>query len=234
MALPLPGGRERPRPPAGPASGSVGGLADLAFLWRLALPLLLLGLAACAPQPTAPPPGASPASPEALWQRHRERLAALHDWRVAGRLALQTEADGYHGTLDWRQHGERYAIRVNAPLGQGAVELAGGPTGVVLSRGPDQRYAARRPEGLLEAHLGWRVPVQGLAYWVRGLPRPARYAERELDAQGRLTRLEQDGWRIELRRYRTVQGVDLPDKVFLTRPGLAVRLVVQRWSLGPG
>jgi outer membrane biogenesis lipoprotein LolB len=48
--------------------------------------------------------------------------------------------------------------------------------------------------------LGVRLPVNGLRYWVRGLPEPGS-TPGQTDADGRLTRLEQNGWVIEYPAY---------------------------------
>lgn len=191
-------------------------------------------LAACAELPLQAPPGADA---ERAWQTRRETLSALQDWSLAGRIAIQAEQESWNAALRWTQQGVDYDISLSSPLGQNVAQLHGDALGVVL-RTADGELSAQDGESLLYQSLGWRVPVAGLRYWVLGLPDPsASMAEEdyELDAAGRLARLHQSGWDIEMRRYTDINGVELPDKLFLSRStpdGLVdIRLVVEQWQI---
>lgn len=195
----------------------------------LALGLALLA-AGCA-TPTTPP--VSGADRDALFILHRERVAKHRDWYLAGRLALATEQEGWNASLYWTQNDERYSLRVVAPLGQGSYGLDGGPTEVVMHTPDRGALSARDPESLILAELGWTLPVLGLRYWVRGIPEPAApVLAMTLDAHGRITELDQSGWRIKVLGYEARDGIDLPSKLFLKTDRFTVRIVVQRWASG--
>jgi outer membrane lipoprotein LolB len=197
--------------------------------WSWAVLLSAVLILGCAPAPQRP----SPDSVQAAWEQRRARLSELSEWRVVGRMALQNGDEAYHGHVDWRQDREGYRIRLNAPLGQGSVELQGKPGEVTLRSGDGDPIRAVDPNSLLREATGWRLPVAGLRWWVLGVPHPegARPVEARLDDSGRLELLRQDGWGIEYRRYTELDGLELPDKVFLSRGDLRVRLVMERWSL---
>ncbi len=80
-----------------------------------------------------------------------------------------------------------------------------------------------------------QFPVSGLRYWIRGIPAPGGNARLlGWNEQGRLHRLEQDGWRVEMRNYRDVGDYRLPGKVFIKRgeeDPVDVRLVIRQWGL---
>ncbi len=90
---------------------------------------------------------------------------------------------------------------------------------------------------------GWRVPLDGLNYWVLGLPAPDAAASEELDSRGRLKTLAQSGWDIRFLEYTRYGSFDLPSKLFMKRQNagveaspvkdaaLEVRLIVERWTL---
>lgn len=188
----------------------------------LALTLALLG---CTTAPTRPPA----ADPERVWQERRAALAELDRWRLTGRIAIQTEGEGWHATLHWRQQQSRYDIRLIGPLGQGSVRLTGSPGRVVL-RTEDGVSEAADPDWLLRRNLGWRVPVAALRYWVLGLPAPGPAADRTLDPYGRLARLEQADWTIEFQEYERRNGYELPSRIAVRNHRARVRLVVGRWQ----
>jgi len=196
----------------------------------LGLALLAAGCATSALPPAGPLAGAGR---DALWTVHRERVAKVQDWYLAGRVALATPEEGWNAALYWTQNEERYSLRVVAPLGQGSYGIDGGPNQVVM-RTPDRRtLTAEDPERLILAQLGFTLPVFGLRYWVRGIPEPRTpVAAMTVDDRGRMTELEQSGWRIRVLGYEAREGLDLPSKLFLRTDRFKVRIVVQRWASG--
>ncbi|SCZ57906.1 lipoprotein insertase outer membrane protein LolB [Thiohalomonas denitrificans] len=184
---------------------------------------LLTGCAALAPEPPV-------ADPEQAWAIHRDRLETIDNWGLNGRLAIQSDGEAWHATLNWRQEDSRYAMRITAPLGQGSLRLEGSPRFVQLQTSKGERAVSDDPEQLLYQQLGWPVPVASLRYWVLGLPAPGA-AQRELDSQGRLARLQQDGWSIRFMDYRQQDGAEVPTRVFASRGDAEVRLVIGNWTL---
>ncbi len=88
------------------------------------------------------------------------------------------------------------------------------------------------PETLMRENLGWSIPIEGLHYWLLGIPDPrSPIATLGLDNKGRMTDMEQAGWRIQVRGYMHTGDVELPAKLFLYTPRMHVRLAVQRWEI---
>ncbi len=193
---------------------------------RLLLSFAVLLLTACASRPPLPTP-----APEAVWEAHRERVASLRDWQVQGRVAIRDSEDGWHAAFDWQQRGARYRLRLRGPFGQGAVELRGDEQGVWLRRADQPPVFARSVDQLLLEQTGWRLPVRGLQDWLRGVPVGDRPAVLDWDAEGLLQSLQQDGWQITYRRYRTVAERQLPERLQLLRDTLQVKVVVDTWQL---
>lgn len=190
-------------------------------------PALAVGLAGCA---AVPEPATGP-EVESAWQEHRERVAAVEQWSLVGRVAVRRGDEGWSAQLRWRQRGARYDLRLSAPLGQGGVRLEGGPDGVVVRTSRGDRYAAEQAGPLLARWIGGDVPVEALRYWVRGLPQPGVPVTRSIDAQGRLIELHQRGWSVEYDDYTEAGDVALPRKLTVRDDELRVRLVIDRWSL---
>lgn len=188
--------------------------------------LALLLLAGC----TMAPPRPRPTDTQQAWLQHQSQLAALHNWRLSGRLGIQTGHEGWHASLDWQQHNSSYTIHITAPLGQGSLQLEGNAAGVRLQTSEGETAIAEDPGLLLYQQFGWKVPVASLRYWVLGLPAPGEAVE-TLDDYGRLSQLEQAGWEIKFLDYETQQGVELPGRVFVNNHQAKVRLVISEWKL---
>jgi outer membrane lipoprotein LolB len=193
--------------------------------------VLALVLVGCA----APVVRAPSVDRTALWQTHRDRLTAIDSWRLTGRISIAAEDSAWHGALDWRRNGRDYRISLRAPLGSGGVQLQGDAEGVVMETSDGARYEAPDGESLLNQYFGMEVPVDGLTYWILGLPDPSLSGSVELNNEGRLQRLAQAGWTVDFLRYGAVKGnaggLMLPTKIFVEGELGKVRLVVDQWML---
>jgi outer membrane lipoprotein LolB len=150
---------------------------------------------------------------------------------IGGRLSARRGDAGVAGGFSWTHDARHDAIDLASPLGQTLARLEGNSSGVsvTLQNGRTEQAASWRE--LTERAFGVTIPVDGLASWVRGVPRPgARYTV-ERDAQARVSLLRQDGWEI-VYAYAD-DAARRPARVVLTLPGaeaVDVRVVVDRWE----
>lgn len=193
--------------------------------WMIAVLVLTGLLASCAtPLPT------TPVDQNPAWTARQKELARLTHWETAGRIGVVNGQDGWHAHFQWVQQNAEYRIDLIGPLGQGRVLVQSDGREVNLQTQDGQRWTAPDPDTLLEQALGVRLPVGGLRYWVRGLPAPGPAAP-QIDADGRLIRLEQNGWVIEYPAYAStsVFNLDLPERIVARRQDLSVKLVIEQW-----
>ena len=176
------------------------------------------------------------ADPEPAWQTHAEELSRLRSWSLHGTLAVRPAGgDASRVTMRWRQSPDSYLVRFMGPLGVGLFEVEGTAT-AVEARFPDGRRAsAASPEALLEREIGWSVPLQGLRYWIVGVPVPDGAPSKvELDDRGRLARLEQAGWTVVYERYGALDGLPLPERIRFSNTSVDATVVVRRWKTEEG
>jgi outer membrane lipoprotein LolB len=195
---------------------------------HLSLLLLITTLAACSnlhQRETLELGGDSQA-----WQVHRQSVEPLDAWLIHGKLGVRSSQESGSGTLYWEQEQERYDIRLSGPLGRGATQLQGDNRGIVLDIAGQPTMRAASAEELLEEQIGWRLPVEHLLWWVRGLPAPDSPSRLQLDTQSRLARLNQSGWTIEYSRYQTVGDMQLPQRMQLSGHDVLLTLVVTSWE----
>jgi outer membrane lipoprotein LolB len=149
-------------------------------------------------------------------------------------VALAHQQESWHASIHWQQAPAEWQVRLTAPLGQGSVIMRGSDEMVILEGRDGVSHVASSAEALLERHLGWAIPVEGLRYWVRGLAAPGGEATIERAQGGGVATLTQHGWRIDYRRWTEVGPLRLPEKIFLQSTGreLSVRLVIDQWQTG--
>ncbi|MEM7026704.1 MAG: lipoprotein insertase outer membrane protein LolB [Pseudomonadota bacterium] len=165
------------------------------------------------------------------WQQHLTQVSQLSHWYIEGRVGIKTDKQSGSASLFWQQAGEYFEMRIVAPFGRGTYILKGSPT-LVQMQGPKNLFlTATTAEELLKQELGWSVDLQGLQYWVRGVPTPDVAHDLQLDNAGRLHFLQQAGFNIDINRYADVGGLQLPDKLQIESANLRLKLLINRWDL---
>lgn len=190
--------------------------------------VLLCGLLAGCAIISKPPELAAGIGNANAWQAHKQRLAALDTWSIQGRVATG-QLLGWTGNLSWRQRGERFDVRLTAPLGAGGFYVFGTLEHVTIHT-RDKKFETAQPEQLVRRILGWQFPLRPLRYWAKGMPAPDDYQTISVDEQGRLKRLQQRGWEVSYLEYARQDGQPtLPKRIVLDNGETRIRLVVTRW-----
>jgi len=177
----------------------------------------------------------TPAQLESRWQVHQASIEPIREWELRGRLALRMDSRGGQAAIHWLRTASGDSLGLNGPIGSGSVRISRDEQGAHLLDSANREMHAATIEELLYLYSGWRLPMANLDWWIRGLPVPDRAVERKLDEAGRIEFLVQDRWRIAYERYAHTNGMDLPQRVTLTRdgpddgPGIEARLVIDRW-----
>jgi outer membrane lipoprotein LolB len=176
---------------------------------------------------TVPPVHEAPAT---TWEVRRPQLQARDRFELKGRVAVATAGEGFNARLRWTQDGKQTRMSLDGPLGAGGVQVTsdGSAVSIVTSRGDRLDNDAARAE--LANRLGFDPPLDGLRYWIQGVPEPGHPAQETLNSQQRLAALQQDGWNILYTDYMSVGGEWLPSKLTLQRQGVRLRVVVDGWN----
>ena len=163
------------------------------------------------------------------WEAQTEQVEAFTSWNLTGKVGLRTPQESTSANLDWRQTPYHYRLLVTGPMGAGRSTLEGrdGRVSLTTSEG---RFEADSPEALMEQRLGWSLPVSSLTDWVRGLPANDSDFEMTDDELGFPASLEQDGWEIDYRGWKDVNGTWLPNRLVMTYDDLRATLVVNQWQ----
>jgi outer membrane lipoprotein LolB len=154
--------------------------------------LILLVLAGCAHVEVNPPAGPL-------------------EFDLSGRIAARYRDEAFTGLLSWQHAGQGDDMLISTPMGQGLARIVRDGDAMRVTTSEGQNYSDSDGEALTERVLGFRLPVAGLADWVRGRPAPA---------------LEDRGWKVEYQE-RDEQG--RPTRLRVTYSGLELRLAISEW-----
>jgi len=169
-----------------------------------------------------------------LYQAKSDQLAVFTAWALEARLAISSETDGGSGQFRWKTDHESVQMDFHGALGRGAWVLKADGKGAELALADGTMRHADSIDQLVRQELEWEIPVKSLAWWVRGLATPGRFKKRDIDGEGNLSKLLQDGWTIEYGKYRGFEGVSLPVRLTATRGQWKVKLAIRNWNFTEG
>jgi outer membrane lipoprotein LolB len=165
--------------------------------------------------------------------------AASADFGLIGRVSVKGGKESFSGGVQWRHGGRGDEILLLSPLGQTLAQIRRTPDGVYLTTSEHKRYYATDVESLTEQVLGWRLPLMGLQYWVQSLNSPATASEIDLDMDGSVVAIRQDGWEIDYSGYAPAAPIQTgqvattyPKLLVLRRNGLQIKLIIDNWNPG--
>ena len=169
---------------------------------------------------------------EQKWAAHRQAVSDYREWDLHARAVVWRANEFYNVGLQWRQDARQFVMLLEAPFGQGVFRIENDTDGGYRLLLPDgQLFANRTPEALLEDVFGWSMPIGGLQYWIRGLPRPGSEHRERLADSGLARELDQDRWSIEFREYfDDGREPRLPRRLNLARDDFVIKLVIERWQ----
>lgn len=150
---------------------------------------------------------------------------------LSGRIAVRHGEQGFSGGVRW-VHGETTdEVSLTSPLGQTVARISGSREGYRLATAEGKLFSAPDAETLTRNALGWDFPLPGLVHWVGAKNDPERNAVVDVDGEGRVERVRQDGWDIAYARYRPVSGRSLPGLITLRRGEVEIKLAIDDWRV---
>jgi outer membrane lipoprotein LolB len=151
---------------------------------------------------------------------------------LSGRVAVNFEGRSFSSGVRWQHAAGREEVWLMTPLGQTIAHIISDDGGAILTSTDQKQYRAASVESLTRQALGWELPLTRLTWWVRGEPVPGKPpGGAERDERGRLTFLEQDGWRIAFVNYPPGEQGGQPRRLDLKSAAHEIRFVIDAWRL---
>jgi outer membrane lipoprotein LolB len=185
-------------------------------------------LAGCATQ--IEPPVPQTAYHIKSWKQRKLNLAEKTCWNLQGAVSVQSQQKTQLGSFTWNQMNQYYTITISGPLNIGSLYIQGDPRQVTLYK-PSGMYKAPTAEALMQAQLGWYLPISNMYFWIRGLPAPRLAGRKAYDSYGHLIFLQQQGWEIYFQAFQPHGTIDLPRKIIMANQQLRVKLVINHWDI---
>lgn len=155
----------------------------------------------------------------------------LTNWKITGAIAAKHGSEGWQARVIWREESpQEFSGRLYAYFSPEQVVIKGKPGKVILFDEKGQQFEDRSIENMIKKSTGWRIPMDQLRYWVRGIAAPNSTSKVRFNKEGRITSMKQSGWALRYKDYVSISGYVLPKKVELVSGDLRVRLVISKWT----
>jgi outer membrane lipoprotein LolB len=201
------------------------------LIQRVLLAWMVAGFALAGCVSVRTQPAESPALARA-YQLRLEHLRPLDHWALDGRLAISDGKDGGSGSLSWYNDKQVTRMSFRGALGKGAWQLLADPAGARLELANGTVHYAPTVAELVLQQVGWKIPVDALSWWIKGLAYPGKFESRDLDDNGCLKSLRQLGWDVKFANYTEPDNFWLPAKLTARRGHYSVKMVVRTWHIG--
>jgi outer membrane lipoprotein LolB len=160
----------------------------------------------------------------------------LDGFLLKGKLAVEDAGDRHTANFQWRQEGDTFGIDVWGPLGQGRIHLEGNQQQLMLVDGQGEVIQQGPPAQVMQAALGWSLPLEVFTAWVLGAPDPALPAtELVYGSAGHLESFRQAGWSVVFGQYREIAQAPverwLPRKIDASTAATRIRLIIADWQI---
>ncbi len=153
----------------------------------------------------------------------------LEHWTASGKLGVKKGSRAKAVNFKWENKGNIFNIKLHGAMGFGSSSLSN-QNGIVELKTKDGIRRSESAESLLQNLLGWTVPVDGLRYWIKGIPSPIEDIEfQEMNPSGELAILHQQGWKIQFQKYQQIEGLLLPRKIVAKRDQLKLTIAIKNW-----
>ncbi len=167
------------------------------------------------------------------WEQARLKLQKQTHWSLIGKIGVRTPEDSLTAAINqWVQSEDSFEIDLSSTFfGLGASKLKGNSQFLTLMEAGEEPVSSNQPNTLIEATLGFPLPLTQLTYWIKGLPSPNHTFQIEFNQQGLPASIKQNHWQLYFSKYHFEQGIPLPGKIKLERKDTRIILAIKKWTL---
>jgi len=196
----------------------------LRFGYASALLVIALSMTACASREVRE---------QGAWLNERLALFdAQPVWSVSGRVALSDGERGGSLAFQWQADGPSHEIALRTMAGGRQWRLRFDDLDAILVGTNIEPLRGENPDPLVEAAVGWPIPVRDLAWWIRGLVPPKRTTTTRYAEDGTLEFAQAPPWSLTFQRYNDYENTVLPSRLEAVSDPYRVRIVLRNWQFG--
>ena len=155
-------------------------------------------------------------------------------WDLTAKFAVTTKTSNESGSIRWMLSPIEERLDIMAPTGSVVAQVIISDVEARLKT-DDEETVAKDADMLFREVMGTSFPLSALRFWIRGLDAPnLPIASVEKDADGRITELTQDGWRLAYSGNISIKSgshrFEVPRRITATRGEIEIRWASIEWQ----
>ena len=153
-------------------------------------------------------------------------------FNLIGRISIQNEHQRHSGRVSWQHSNINDEISLFSPFGQVVAKIFRDQDSARLITSKQETFYAADIENLTEEILGWRLPLNGLQYWIQGHHSPLTASAKDINHENRVIAIRQDNWHIRYNSFfpDQLEKTARPRILELNYQDLKIRMVVDNWE----
>ncbi len=157
----------------------------------------------------------------------RNYLYDKNKWFFSGRIALSNEKESLSLSISWNHNNKHDKIELAGSFGQGRTIFEITEKGIGIDDGEKRLQFVGSADVLVARHVGIKIPISALKYWVLGLVKPDTHFVGEENG------FLQSEWRVQYQQMQLVDGDALPKKIKFERiepRNEKLKLIIDHWE----
>ncbi|OOF54845.1 lipoprotein insertase outer membrane protein LolB [Rodentibacter genomosp. 2] len=108
---------------------------------------------------------------DATWQQHLQKIEKIRQYRAKGQIGYISPSERFSSRFDWKyQNPQSYTLKLYSLISKSTLLIEMHPQGMTISDNNGNRQSARNAKLLLQEMIGMDIPLEHLAYWLKGQP----------------------------------------------------------------
>lgn len=165
-----------------------------------------------------------------------EKLTALSQWKINGKMAIISPKERHSATLNWHYQGDkkRQTLNLTTVLGIQVFNLES-VKGMHVIEVDGERYQSPDLNELLSSLTGLTLPTQAMTFWLKGLPYLADdkiFYNRETQLPQTLTSFHDNKqWSVNYGAYQQIKQYQLATKFTIKQENITIKVNVHQWDV---
>ncbi|MDC2824888.1 lipoprotein insertase outer membrane protein LolB [Rodentibacter pneumotropicus] len=108
---------------------------------------------------------------DATWQQHLQKIEKIQQYRARGQIGYISPSERFSSRFEWQyQNPQSYTLKLYSLISKSTLLIEMQPQGMTISDNNGNRQSARNAKLLLQEMIGMNIPLEHLAYWMKGQP----------------------------------------------------------------
>ncbi len=176
-----------------------------------------------------------------LWQANYKALKPIQTFALKGRIGISNPQDSFSSNFHWQQNDYKsFKFRMYGAFGNTYALMNSTPDWTSLETADERFFEGPNASLLIAETLGWKLPLNYLSDWIKGVPTGVGRDKIAINADGTLqslTYIEQSSidpnkvFNVSYEKYLSSDNKKMPAKIRIIEGDNKLILSIRTWEL---